>query len=328
MRSSFASLLLLVCVASFSFFNQKSLAQCIVQSSNGYQVEINPVPEVLLTPNECSWGYNFNVELRYSVSFSGQNVPQALYTLQGNLRCGTKNLFFDLPNSGGTGKTVTVSNPWNPNSDCATANLNSLGCNDIEMQVQGPGISWQIIDCNWSPLPIELLEFHAIEWNDAVRLMWVTASESNNDFFSVERSANARDWVVVLRIDGAGNSSRMIDYSSIDPEPLPGISYYRLKQTDFNGQYSYSEVEAVTLDTESEKSVLIFPNPTNGQITIVAGSDEMAGFGIFDLQGGELSSKVNVKPNKENEYTVDLSPLPSGVYTIRTTTNAKRIYKY
>lgn len=309
------------------FFHQNTRSQCIVQSSNGYQVEINPTPEALIKPGDCPWGYNFDVDIDYSVSFSGENVPASLYTLQGNLKCGNKSLFFDLPNSGGTGKTTTVSNPWNGNSDCASATLNSLDCHDIEMQVQGPGISWQIIDCNWSPLPIELRAFHAIEWDDGVRFMWTTASETNNDYFSVERSADGRDWVVVLRVDGAGNSSSSLDYEATDPEPLAGTSYYRLKQTDFDGQYSYSDAAAVTFDTAVEKKVLIFPNPTNGQITIVAGAEEMAGFAVYDLQGGDVTNHVDVKRDGENNHTADLSLLPSGAYTIRTTSNVGRVYK-
>lgn len=320
-------LLLTVLIALFTSIQKNSSGQCIVQSSNGYQVEINPVPDKLLAPDDCAWGYNYNVEINYSVSFSGENAPAALYTLQGNLRCGNQNLFFDLPNSGGTGKTVTVSNPWNGNSDCATANLNNLDCHDIEMQVQGPGISWQIIDCNWSPLPIELLAFHAIEWHDDVRFMWTTASETNNDYFSIERSADGRDWITVLRIDGAGNSSTPIDYEAVDPEPLPGLSYYRLKQSDYDGQYSYSDVEAVTFDTGVENEVLIFPNPTNGQITIVANDEEMAGFGVFDMQGGNVTGQVELKRNGAQNHTADLRRLPSGVYTVRTRSNVSRIYK-
>lgn len=327
MRPISAPLLLIVLFSIALSLSHKSSAQCIVQSTNGYQVEINPIPEALIVPDDCPWGYNFNVAINYSVTFSGENVPQSLYTLQGNLSCGNKSLFFNLPNAGGSGKTVTTSNPWNGDSDCATATLNSLDCNDIVMQVQGPGISWQIINCNWSPLPIELLAFHAIEWNQGVRFMWTTASETNNDYFSIERSPDAKDWTTVLRVNGAGNSSSPLDYSGVDPEPLPGISYYRLKQTDFDGQDTYSNIQVVTFDTAVENKVLIFPNPTNGLITIVASSEEMKGFGVFDLQGGELTHQINMQRSGENNQTADLSALPSGLYTIRTTSDAARIYK-
>jgi len=327
MRPTLVCLYLSILFTSLTFIHQVAQAQCIVQSGNGYQVEIHPVPHTLLVPGNCPWGYNYNVEIDYTVSFTGPNAPSAMYTLQGNLQCGNQNLFFNLPNTGGSGKTITTSNPWNGNSDCATATLNSLNCHNFVMEIHGPGIPWQTIDCNWSPLPIELLAFHVIEWNDAVRFMWTTASETNNDYFSIERSDDGRDWVVVLRVDGAGNSSTPIDYVAVDPEPQPGLSYYRLKQTDYDGQYSYSQIEAVTFESQVENKVLIFPNPTSGQITIVANDKEMAEFGVFDLQGGDLSHRINLNRNNTGNYTADLSALPSGVYTIRTTSNAARIYK-
>lgn len=327
MRYSHRDLLKWSFLGVFVTLSVLASGQCVVYSSNGYQVEINPVPEALLAPDDCPWGYNYNVEIDYSVSFSGENVPSSLYTLQGNLRCGNQNLFFDLPNSGGSGKAVTVSNPWNGNSNCATASLSSLDCNEIQMQVQGPGISWQVIDCNWSPLPIELLVFHAVEWEEGVRFLWTTASETNNDYFSIERSPDGENWTEVLRVDGAGNSSSPLDYDAIDPDPLPGVSYYRLKQTDFDGKYSYSKVNAVTFEHVSDRQVRMYPNPADDYISIEANSSEMEGFKVFDLQGGDMTGNVEVSVIQSSLYKINLSELPSGIYTMRTRSAVDRIYK-
>ncbi len=96
-----------------------------------------------------------------------------------------------------------------------------------------------------NPLPIELLAFNASPEADHVALNWTTASETNNAWFEVERSINFVDWKMVCRQPGAGNSNTLLQYADKDLQPLMGISYYRLKQTDFDGTTSLSNPVAV-----------------------------------------------------------------------------------
>lgn len=109
-------------------------------------------------------------------------------------------------------------------------------------------------------LPITLISFDVYSMGDQVQLEWATADEENNDFFTIERSVNGIDFQTLMTLDGAGNSAGRIDYSVIDAFPLEGRSYYRLKQTDFNGQFSYSEVKSVFMDNVSHK-VQLYRNP-------------------------------------------------------------------
>ncbi|NQX98097.1 MAG: hypothetical protein HRT73_09495, partial [Flavobacteriales bacterium] len=90
-----------------------------------------------------------------------------------------------------------------------------------------------------NPLPITLLSFEATANEDKVDLKWSTSTEINNGFFTIERSADAKNWEEIVTTNGAGNSNQTIEYFETDYEPLEGVSYYRLKQTDFNGQYEY-----------------------------------------------------------------------------------------
>ncbi|RYM33477.1 T9SS type A sorting domain-containing protein [Brumimicrobium glaciale] len=96
-------------------------------------------------------------------------------------------------------------------------------------------------------LPIELISFsaQADEYKSVVNLNWVTASETNNDFFTIERSSNGLNWETLSNIDGAGNSSSKSIYSYLDKNPFYGVSYYRLKQTDFDGLFEYFPVKSV-----------------------------------------------------------------------------------
>lgn len=95
-------------------------------------------------------------------------------------------------------------------------------------------------------LPIELISFEAkLNTNNQVDIFWATASEQNNDFFTIERSTDGLNWEIVTTVAGAGNSINRIDYHAYDARPVSGISYYRLKQTDFDGAFEYSYIVSV-----------------------------------------------------------------------------------
>lgn len=96
-----------------------------------------------------------------------------------------------------------------------------------------------------NPLPIELLRFDARAEGSAVQSVWTTATERDNDYFTVERSANGTDFTEVGRVQAAGNSSTVVDYRLLDPTPFTGLSYYRLRQTDMDGTSTLSQMVPV-----------------------------------------------------------------------------------
>lgn len=132
---------------------------------------------------------------------------------------------------------------------------------------------WVVVSAS-SPLPIELVFFKAKLNNDVVDLTWATAAEVNNNFFSIERSQDGQRFEVISTHAGAGNSTRILNYSSQDPNPLKGYNYYRLKQTDYDGQYSYSEIQTVKYkagnngDDDQLEIVSCGPNPFSGQFSL------------------------------------------------------------
>ena len=117
-----------------------------------------------------------------------------------------------------------------------------------------------------NPLPIDLISFDAKLNDNQVDLTWITSSEINNDYFTVERSKNGFDWEAINKIKGAGNSNNTLKYLDIDKQPLTGVSYYRLKQTDFNGDYSYSDIKTVVFN--KEKVITVYPNPVKDNLVI------------------------------------------------------------
>ena len=125
------------------------------------------------------------------------------------------------------------------------------------------------IDFENTPLPVELLSFTADRMADqTVNVNWVTATEQNNDYFTVERSEDGNLWEWVGELPGAANSNVKIEYQLQDPKPMAGFSYYRLKQTDFNGEFEYFgpvAVQGMNQDDRAKAEAFIYPNPSNGR---------------------------------------------------------------
>ncbi len=137
-------------------------------------------------------------------------------------------------------------------------------------------------------LPIELLDFNANIQNKVVRLEWTTASEVNNDFFTIERSADALHFDAIQTVLGVGNSTRLIQYEVFDYSPLSGQSYYRLRQTDFDGNSTVSKMIAVNFSNENNAINYII---TNNFLSVNSDQGNPIYVSIFDVTGKRLIQK-------------------------------------
>ncbi len=184
------------------------------------------------------------------------------------------------------------------------------------------------------PLPIELLSFNAVSMGNKVSLTWSTASETNNNFFTIEKSVDGTDWKSIGIVMGAGNSTHVLNYESFDTEPVNGIQYYKLKQTDYDGQYKYSTPIAV--DFSDDFSFSIYPNPVyaNSGAAVQLNFNQLGEDSkpilvvVYDAIGKETLSKVNIIDKNNGQVTaVDPSnTLSPGVYIISATSD-NSIYK-
>ena len=139
-----------------------------------------------------------------------------------------------------------------------------------------------------NPLPVELLWFTATPSGDVVDLDWTTATEIDNDYFTVERSADAINWLPILEVNGAGNSQHEIAYSSGDQQPLSGLSYYRLRQTDFDGTSSLSQVVPVMRGHGTQRPLTVFSG--DGLLDAWHGFTAGSQVELLDLSGRVLMS--------------------------------------
>lgn len=125
-------------------------------------------------------------------------------------------------------------------------------------------IEWMGIgdNCAIPPLPVELLDFQATRYEDHVQLSWSTASETDNDFFDIERSEDGVTFQSIGTVPGQGTSSEVVHYTFDDNAPLSGVTYYRLRQVDNDGSYTYSLVISVpAVVTNAADWLSVSPNP-------------------------------------------------------------------
>ena len=118
-------------------------------------------------------------------------------------------------------------------------------------------------------------------------LKWSTATETNNDYFSIERSIDGINWQGIIKVDGAKNSTSKKNYSFIDVAPYNDLSYYRLKQTDFNGAFTYFTIIAIEKCGEDITELAIYPNPAKGLLNLSLKEDKgkIISISIYNVWG-------------------------------------------
>ncbi|MCD6066680.1 MAG: hypothetical protein K0S33_1506 [Bacteroidetes bacterium] len=140
-------------------------------------------------------------------------------------------------------------------------------------------------------LSVSLLNFEATQEKSGAHLQWETATETDNKFYTLERSVDAIEYEEIARLDSKatdGSSTVKLSYSFTDPMPLEGLSYYRLRQTDFNGQGKVFAPVSFLFEKEKQLSFTLYPNPGKGDFMLDyagVGSNEDIQVGVFDLQG-------------------------------------------
>ncbi|HRS53640.1 MAG TPA: T9SS type A sorting domain-containing protein [Bacteroidales bacterium] len=172
-----------------------------------------------------------------------------------------------------------------------------------------------------NPLPISLISFTGKKYNNSIILEWATASETNNDYFTIEKSTNTLDnWELIGTIKGAGNSNNILTYSYIDNNPINGIQYYRLKQTDYDGKYEYFKPIAVNYENYYQsKEITLYPNPAQNNVYIYLKNNDYEYYNvqIININGQIVTEVPYCTGNTQN---IDISNIPYGSYILNVTT--------
>lgn len=153
-------------------------------------------------------------------------------------------------------------------------------------------------------LPVTLIDFNARVQHEKVWLEWSTASEINCDYFTVEKSVDEEEWNELAKVKGSGNSTVTNYYSLSDEQPMNGITYYRLAQTDYDGTTTVYESKKINY---TSKNIKLFPNPADRYLNIE---------GIFtDIK--IINSLGEVVYSTEGNALINVEHLPDGIYLVR-----------
>jgi len=310
----------------------------------------NPYLPVAVNCEDCQ-GTDFGVAVTQNVYLdpvaqSGLQVSAAVGETWSIIptRDFTGEIFFELQwNAGANGTTsselssfdratavpyywiVGESNQWV--KDPANANVEVLGSDPYTIRVTLTGMMANkeylfSIGSSGTALPVEFTYFNATEKNGTVELTWGTATEKNNDFFEVQRSDDGVNWVALEQVQGAGTTINPRDYVSYDQNPLQGLSYYRLKQVDFDGTTDYSKVREVRFEGNGNNTLSIqsvYPNPFQDQLSIDCNIPE-SGAVVLELLN---ASGVSVKRESFDLFSGNqqirldgLSALNTGYYIL------------
>lgn len=180
------------------------------------------------------------------------------------------------------------------------------------------------------PLPVELVLFDAACKDEQTTLSWVTASEINNDYFTLERSCNENIslYETIAIIDGSGNSTTMREYSYVDKEETAGECYYRLSQTDFNGTTTVFTPIAINCnENASFNFVGALPNPAQNEINVLftSVSTDVVTLHMTDMFGKQLLEKEITPEIGLNKNVISLSNITTGIYFMKLT-NGKKVF--
>src|SRR5690606_15709127 len=188
---------------------------------------------------------------------------------------------------------------------------------DVQQPINLNSSSANTASTDCTILPIELINFNANATELGNELFWKTLSEINNDYFVIETSKDAKNYEAIANIQGAGNSVQPIDYYFLDQDPIAGVTYYRLKQVDFDGKFSYSDIVAVKRLSAGE--IVLTPNPVkdilNVEINVTEGG--LYSFVLTDLLGSTIQKDVALnKGNNQIKWDV-FKELAQGFYVLK-----------
>lgn len=227
----------------------------------------------------------------------------------------------DLPISGSI-NTNTRMQRWNGGSwDLPIAGQNVQPASDyIEITGVNSFSPWVAkTDAVAKPLPITLSSFEANCEKNIVDIKWFTSTEINNEYFTVERSKDGERFIPITKINGSGNSNSVKKYNYTDHNPVKGFNYYRIKQTDFDGKYSYSAIEVTECSEGSFNSIVLFPNPTREYVSVFISCEFEQASGKLEITdiGGKVVFEQDVIINdSEANLLLNITSIPSGNYNV------------
>lgn len=169
-------------------------------------------------------------------------------------------------------------------------------------------------------LPVQFAWFEATQLSTQVRLDWATSSEFNSALFEVQRSADGQNFSTIGQLPGAGASETQREYDYMDAQPLSGTSWYRIRQVDYNGQFSFSEARRVEFDGQNFLIQNIFPNPVAGsmmEVELMLPEASNASVEIFDVSGKQMLTLSERYGQGMTRLRIEADQFSAGMYFLK-----------
>lgn len=246
-------------------------------------------------------------------------APLETYQVSASASGGTAAYTYLWSSEGGGTFSSTTSNPTNYTAPSSAANI-IIKCEVTDACGRINFVSE--IKANPYALPVELLKYNAMYSNGTTAVTWTTLTETNNDFFSVEKSVNLADIALVGTIAGAGNSNVVLNYSLTDEDPGAGIVYYRIRQTDYDGRTDVSEWMMVNIEKSFDFN--IYPNPFSTSLSVTINEEPKNS--KVELWMYNETGEMVMKTIINNQASVlETNNFPSGKYFYRVVVDDKDV---
>ncbi len=260
-----------------------------------------------ITKTNFAEDFNMDFKLQAAAQPTSVNIAHLRFLVDddGNFANGGTQCYY---NGDGTGIVISYSNPVITVSNISNTHIGNNLTKYVTIASINPA----------TPLPIELLFFDAnLNNKKAVDLTWETSAERDNDYFTIDKSVDGLNWVNLGIVDGAGTTSIPQSYYLEDFNPVLGLNYYRLKQTDFNGEFTYADIRTINLKNQDE--YFLYPNPSDKSVNIYGLNSETDQINILDNLGKNIYFETNII--SKNQIEVSTSNFANGIYYVKISTN-------
>lgn len=286
---------------------------CMTAGSDGSYTE--PPPSQF-----CAGSLENNAWYTFQTDCSCTSPCQVTGTVS-NISCTGGGAGFQLGFWTGSCSALSYSGCASGSGGTVTFTLNNLSpCQQVIMGMDGnagANCQYTITMSNVTPLPIELIGFYGIKMENKNKLVWSSATEKNNNYYTLEKSPDGVNFHVWQKVPGAGNSYVQKNYEIIDDEPYNGITYYQLSQTDYDGTTKKLGIVSVQ-NSSTAKTIELYPNPATESAVLIIPSfkEKEVMISISDISGKLLEISNTQLETGDNYFNLNVASLEKGMYFI------------